>query len=147
MPTNIGAGHHWWAISTRPYCLPEAVSDRKDRPINNCRIFRPLTLPSPQGERGHLTVIDWPVLICRRMPTMQRCLQFSAVVRIDSFSIRATGMSRRMSSGTTARRNFGSIRCDSPSHGFAAKEINTIENTIIENQQDLLESWNEFFND
>ncbi len=32
------------------------------------------------------------------------------------------------------------------SHGFGTKEINTIEKIIIENQQDLLDSWNEFFN-
>lgn len=32
------------------------------------------------------------------------------------------------------------------SHGFAASEINTIERTVLENQQQLLESWNEFFN-
>ena len=32
------------------------------------------------------------------------------------------------------------------SHGFAAKEINNIEKLVAQNQQDLLESWNEFFN-
>ncbi len=32
------------------------------------------------------------------------------------------------------------------SHGFAANEINKIEKLIVENQQDLLDSWNEFFN-
>ena len=32
------------------------------------------------------------------------------------------------------------------SHGFAASEINKIEKLIVENQQDLLDSWNEFFN-
>ncbi len=33
------------------------------------------------------------------------------------------------------------------SHGFAANQINQIEKLVIENQQHLLESWNEFFND
>jgi len=32
------------------------------------------------------------------------------------------------------------------SHGFAANEINKIEKMVVENQQALLESWNEFFN-
>jgi len=32
------------------------------------------------------------------------------------------------------------------SHGFAASEINKIEKLIVENQQRLLDSWNEFFN-
>ena len=32
------------------------------------------------------------------------------------------------------------------SHGFAAVEINKVEKLIAENQQDLLESWDEFFN-
>ena len=32
------------------------------------------------------------------------------------------------------------------SHGFAANEINKIERLIAEHQQDLLDSWNEFFN-
>ncbi len=32
------------------------------------------------------------------------------------------------------------------SHGFAAKEINTLEKLVLENQQDLLDRWNEFFN-
>ncbi len=32
------------------------------------------------------------------------------------------------------------------SHGFSASEINKIEKLVIENQQDLLEIWNEFFN-
>ena len=32
------------------------------------------------------------------------------------------------------------------SNGFAASEINKIEKLIVENQQDLLESWDEFFN-
>lgn len=34
----------------------------------------------------------------------------------------------------------------SSSHGFAAKEIKLIENLIAENQQELLDAWNEFFN-
>jgi len=32
------------------------------------------------------------------------------------------------------------------SHGFAANEINQIEKLITDNHQQLLESWNEFFN-
>ncbi len=32
------------------------------------------------------------------------------------------------------------------SHGFNAKEINGIEKLIVENQQQLLDSWHEFFN-
>lgn len=32
------------------------------------------------------------------------------------------------------------------SHGFPANEINRIEKLIVENQQGLLDSWNEFFN-
>ncbi len=32
------------------------------------------------------------------------------------------------------------------SYGFAASEINKIEKLILENQQRLLDSWNEFFN-
>ncbi|MHC4181677.1 MAG: DUF4160 domain-containing protein [Planctomycetota bacterium] len=32
------------------------------------------------------------------------------------------------------------------SHGFAANEINSIEKLVIENQQHLLDGWNEFFN-
>jgi Domain of unknown function (DUF4160) len=32
------------------------------------------------------------------------------------------------------------------SHGFAASEIRRIENLVVENQQILLDSWNEFFN-
>ncbi len=32
------------------------------------------------------------------------------------------------------------------SNGFTASEINKIEKLIVENQQDLLESWGEFFN-
>ena len=32
------------------------------------------------------------------------------------------------------------------SHGFAANEINKIEKLILETQQHLLDSWNEFFN-
>ncbi len=32
------------------------------------------------------------------------------------------------------------------SHGFASNEINKIEKLIIDNQQHLLDSWNEFFN-
>jgi len=32
------------------------------------------------------------------------------------------------------------------SHGFSASEINKIEKLIIENEQALLERWNEFFN-
>lgn len=32
------------------------------------------------------------------------------------------------------------------SHGFAAKEINKIEKLVVENEQQLLDSWNEFFN-
>ena len=32
------------------------------------------------------------------------------------------------------------------SHGFAAGEINKIEKLSIENQQALLDRWNEFFN-
>ena len=32
------------------------------------------------------------------------------------------------------------------SNGFTASEINKIEKLIVENQQDLLESWDEFFN-
>ena len=31
------------------------------------------------------------------------------------------------------------------SHGFAANRINEIEKLVIENQQHLLECWNEFF--
>jgi len=31
------------------------------------------------------------------------------------------------------------------SHGFAANEINIIEKLVIENQQHLLDRWNEFF--
>jgi len=34
----------------------------------------------------------------------------------------------------------------SSSHGFAAEEIKLIENLIAENQQELLDAWNEFFN-
>ena len=33
----------------------------------------------------------------------------------------------------------------SHSHGFVANEIHKIEKLIVENQQDLLDSWNEFF--
>ena len=32
------------------------------------------------------------------------------------------------------------------SHGFVANHINKIEKLIVENQQDLRDSWNEFFN-
>jgi hypothetical protein len=32
------------------------------------------------------------------------------------------------------------------SRGFTSKEINRIEKLIIDNQQNLLGSWNEFFN-
>jgi len=32
------------------------------------------------------------------------------------------------------------------SYGFAAGEINKIEKLVVENQQHLLDSWNEFFN-
>lgn len=32
------------------------------------------------------------------------------------------------------------------SHGFSANEINKIEKLLVENQQHLLDSWNEFFN-
>jgi len=32
------------------------------------------------------------------------------------------------------------------SHRFSANEINRIKKLIAENQQDLLDSWNEFFN-
>lgn len=32
------------------------------------------------------------------------------------------------------------------SHGFAANEINKIERLVVENQQHLLDRWNEFFN-
>ena len=32
------------------------------------------------------------------------------------------------------------------SHGVSANEINRIKKLIAENQQDLLDSWNEFFN-
>jgi hypothetical protein len=32
------------------------------------------------------------------------------------------------------------------SHGFAANEINKIEKLIVENEQPLLDGWNEFFN-
>jgi len=32
------------------------------------------------------------------------------------------------------------------SHGFTAKEINQIEKLIVQNQQVLLDGWNEFFN-
>ena len=32
------------------------------------------------------------------------------------------------------------------SYGIAAKRINEIERIVIENQQKLLEAWNEFFN-
>lgn len=32
------------------------------------------------------------------------------------------------------------------SHGFAAGEIRSIEKLVLENQQGLLDSWNEFFN-
>ena len=32
------------------------------------------------------------------------------------------------------------------SHGFAANEINKIENLVVENHKRLLDSWNEFFN-
>jgi hypothetical protein len=32
------------------------------------------------------------------------------------------------------------------SSGFPAKEINRIEKLVLENQQTLLDSWNEFFN-
>lgn len=32
------------------------------------------------------------------------------------------------------------------SHGFAPNEINNIEKLIGENQQNLLDRWNEFFN-
>jgi len=32
------------------------------------------------------------------------------------------------------------------SHGFAANEINKIEKLILENEQPLLDSWNEYFN-
>ncbi len=32
------------------------------------------------------------------------------------------------------------------SHGYAASEINKINRLIGENEQDLLERWNEFFN-
>lgn len=31
------------------------------------------------------------------------------------------------------------------SHGFAANEINRIERLVVQNQQRLLASWNEFF--
>jgi hypothetical protein len=34
----------------------------------------------------------------------------------------------------------------SRSHGFAAKDITLIQNLIAENQQVLLDGWNEFFN-
>lgn len=32
------------------------------------------------------------------------------------------------------------------SQGFAANEINRIEKIVVENQEALLEGWNEFFN-
>jgi len=32
------------------------------------------------------------------------------------------------------------------SHGFAASEIREIQKLIVDNQQHLLDSWNEFFN-
>ncbi len=32
------------------------------------------------------------------------------------------------------------------SYGFAANEINKIEKLVVENQQHLLERWDEFFN-
>ncbi len=32
------------------------------------------------------------------------------------------------------------------SHGFGARELNRIETLVLENQQFLLERWNEFFN-
>ncbi len=32
------------------------------------------------------------------------------------------------------------------SHGFSASEINKIDRLIGENERDLLDSWNEFFN-
>ena len=32
------------------------------------------------------------------------------------------------------------------SHGYPANEINEIENLVSENQQNLMVSWNEFFN-
>lgn len=33
------------------------------------------------------------------------------------------------------------------SYGFSAAEINRIEKLVVEYHQDLLEAWNEFFND
>jgi hypothetical protein len=33
------------------------------------------------------------------------------------------------------------------SHGFAAKELKDIERLVLDNQQHLLEQWNEFFSD
>ena len=32
------------------------------------------------------------------------------------------------------------------SHGFAANEINKISQLVVENQQHLMDGWNEFFN-
>ena len=32
------------------------------------------------------------------------------------------------------------------SYGFAANEISNIDKIVVENQQNLLERWNEFFN-
>jgi hypothetical protein len=32
------------------------------------------------------------------------------------------------------------------SYGFAANEIDRIEKLVLENQQNLMDSWNEFFN-
>jgi hypothetical protein len=34
----------------------------------------------------------------------------------------------------------------SRSHGFTASEINRVEKLIVENQRQLRDSWNEFFN-
>ena len=33
------------------------------------------------------------------------------------------------------------------SHGYAAKELRDIERLVLDNQQRLLERWNEFFSD
>ena len=40
---------------------------------------------------------------------------------------------------------FGPVRLQR-SHGFAANEINKIEKLVLENQKQLVDNWNEFFN-
>ena len=80
---------------------------------------------------------------------MERCPLSSEAVRTGCFFYAGDQTNHHISMWNVDKceANFGLILCAlARSHGFAASEIREIQKLIVDNQQHLLDSWNEFFN-